>query len=396
MASSVGDFKIAGLAAGFTLGFGFLTVWKAIKQTTAIKRPHRSPYVYLVWGEILANLCIGIVGWLFLEGIIPLGVPVLFSLLFFWVFEIQLLMQIIINRIFVVAEKQDTVIKVKWITAATITAINITVFCIWIPAHLDPPVNQTYVLINKYWDRTSKVLICIVDAALNIWFLRIVKQRLVRYHGLKKYAPLVRFNARLMVVSVSMDVLLIGLMSLKNQLVYVQFHPVTYMVKLNIEMTMAGLITKIARRPGRADHDNNHDNEMVAPYPSSHPRHHHQLSKALSPLDEVEQNEQAEDNANYIRKKTTIHIVTQMENSKYKREKQKLPRTRQVAAAGETQMQKPVPLLKFPQLANNSNNNTLEDDLLALPLRRQNQNGNNGALHGKVVWGEEKVQNGQR
>src|SRR4051812_19511765 len=41
--------------------------------------------------------------------------------------------------------------------------------------------------------------------------------------------------------------MLIGLMSLKNQVVYVQFHPVAYMVKLNIEMSMARLITKLAR-----------------------------------------------------------------------------------------------------------------------------------------------------
>lgn len=36
-------------------------------------------------------------------------------------------------------------------------------------------------------------------------------------------------------------------MSLKNQVVFVQFHPVAYMVKLNIEMSMASLITKLAR-----------------------------------------------------------------------------------------------------------------------------------------------------
>lgn len=41
--------------------------------------------------------------------------------------------------------------------------------------------------------------------------------------------------------------MLIGLMSLRNQVVYIQFHPVAYMVKLNIEMSMAGLITKLAR-----------------------------------------------------------------------------------------------------------------------------------------------------
>jgi hypothetical protein len=42
--------------------------------------------------------------------------------------------------------------------------------------------------------------------------------------------------------------MLIGLMSLPNPVVYIQFHPVAYMVKLNIEMSMAKLITRLARR----------------------------------------------------------------------------------------------------------------------------------------------------
>jgi hypothetical protein len=43
-----------------------------------------------------------------------------------------------------------------------------------------------------------------------------------------------------------LKVMLIGLMFLPNGMVYTQFHPVAYMVKLNIEMTMASLIKKIA------------------------------------------------------------------------------------------------------------------------------------------------------
>jgi len=39
-------------------------------------------------------------------------------------------------------------------------------------------------------------------------------------------------------------------MWLPNQLVYIQFHPVVYMVKLNIEMAMANLITVLARGEG--------------------------------------------------------------------------------------------------------------------------------------------------
>jgi hypothetical protein len=42
--------------------------------------------------------------------------------------------------------------------------------------------------------------------------------------------------------------MLIGLMWLPNQSVFIQFHPVTYMVKLNIEMSMAKLITRLASR----------------------------------------------------------------------------------------------------------------------------------------------------
>lgn len=68
MASNVGDFKLASTAAGFTLGFGFLVVWNAIVQTRAVRSPLRSVYVYMVWGEIAANLMIGIIGWLFLDG----------------------------------------------------------------------------------------------------------------------------------------------------------------------------------------------------------------------------------------------------------------------------------------------------------------------------------------
>lgn len=48
------------------------------------------------------------------------------------------------------------------------------------------------------------------------------------------------------------QVLLIGLMSLPNQEVFILFHPVVYLSKLNIEMTMASLIVKLARN-GRAD-----------------------------------------------------------------------------------------------------------------------------------------------
>ena len=67
MSASVEDFQLAAVAAGFTIGFGFLTVWEAIQQTRRNRNPLRSVYIYMLWGEILVNVCIGVVGWLFLN-----------------------------------------------------------------------------------------------------------------------------------------------------------------------------------------------------------------------------------------------------------------------------------------------------------------------------------------
>jgi hypothetical protein len=101
----------------------------------------------------------------------------------------------------------------------------------------------------------------IVDAYLNIYFIRTVKANLVS-NGLQKYNKLVRFNQGMIVISLLMDIVILGTMSLPNGLVYVisfrtrssltelrsyaMFHPLAYLVKLNIEMSMARLIKKIA------------------------------------------------------------------------------------------------------------------------------------------------------
>ncbi|KAK8044007.1 hypothetical protein PG993_004031 [Apiospora rasikravindrae] len=243
------DYQVASLAAGFSLGFGILTVWEASKQTMRNKNPLRSAYIWMLWGEIAANLVLAILAYLYLDGTLTPGVPLFFMILLCWVFEIQLLMQIIVNRIAVISESPQVVSYIRWGTVAIITSINIAVFVVFIPAHLEKPPTEAFIEVNKYWDKISKFLICFMDAGLNWYFLRIVKQRLVKYYGLNKYAPLVAFNAKLMVLSVGMDVLLIGLMFLPNQVVFIQFHPVTYIVKLNIEMAMANLIRKLAQTP---------------------------------------------------------------------------------------------------------------------------------------------------
>lgn len=52
-------------------------------------------------------------------------------------------MQIIINRVTIVMSNKQKGNRIKWGTALLVTLINISVFCIWVPAKLE--VNDTSV-----------------------------------------------------------------------------------------------------------------------------------------------------------------------------------------------------------------------------------------------------------
>jgi hypothetical protein len=73
---TVNDLQIASLALGFTVGFGFLTTWTAIRQTADIHRRYgysrlNSPYIWMIWLEILVCLIFAVICWLHLNHIIP-------------------------------------------------------------------------------------------------------------------------------------------------------------------------------------------------------------------------------------------------------------------------------------------------------------------------------------
>ncbi|OCK77459.1 hypothetical protein K432DRAFT_358577 [Lepidopterella palustris CBS 459.81] len=238
------DTKVSCIAFGFTLGFGYLTAWDAWKMTAKHRKPLRSMFIWMVWGELVVNLAIAIIAWLFLEGIIKPTFPTFFFILCLWVIEIQFILQIIVNRVAIITLRDSKVEYIRWGIFAIITMIQISVFCIWIPAHL--AVSKTYIDVNNIWDKITKVIILFVDCGLNYYFIIQIKRRLVR-NGLQKYNHLVRFNTRIIIVSIGMDLLIIGTMFLKNGVVFMQFHPVAYTVKLKIELSMTNLITKIAQ-----------------------------------------------------------------------------------------------------------------------------------------------------
>lgn len=65
-------------------------------------------------------------------------------------------MQIIINRIALLVRDQHRIRRLKWIVALLLGLINISVFCIWIPARLQ--ISKRIIFINEVWDRIEKVL----------------------------------------------------------------------------------------------------------------------------------------------------------------------------------------------------------------------------------------------
>jgi hypothetical protein len=139
-----------------------------------------------------------------------------FAKVFWWCIQVQLLLQIIINRIRVIVPDRKRSRNIMILTATFVTAINISVFFIWIPARLQ--ISHKYHTINEYWDRIEKCLYLLVDALLNWYFLKTVKSNLIS-NGLTKYNKLVRFNQRIVMVSLLMDVMIIGAMSIPNSFV---------------------------------------------------------------------------------------------------------------------------------------------------------------------------------
>ncbi|KAM0352472.1 hypothetical protein ACHAPU_002140 [Fusarium lateritium] len=251
------DMNFASIIWGLSLGVTVFNCGKAARQTmsTIKRRNNLTMYTTFIWMEIISSSVLGIIVWLYLRGSIKPSFQYFFSIIVFWSVQVQCLIQIIINRVslLMVVRRNGTILK--WTCFGILLAINISVFCVWIPARLQ--ISETFIHVNNVWDRLEKVLFAIMDAVLNFYFIWVVKKRLVA-NGLQKYTRLYHMNMFLVGISIALDILLIGMMSLPNSFVYVQFHPLVYLCKLHIEMNMADLIGKVVKA-GNNQGDGAHD-----------------------------------------------------------------------------------------------------------------------------------------
>ncbi|KAF2687245.1 hypothetical protein K458DRAFT_295981 [Lentithecium fluviatile CBS 122367] len=260
MGSRESRMDVPTICFGFTLGFMVLTASKVGKQSISIYKRTRSIwsiYLFMIWAELVVSLAWAISAWLFLRGDIKGSFWFFFYIATLWTIQTQCLIQIIANRVALVMvnKQRSRLLKISLLIAVGL--INISVYVVWIPARLE--ISERWVRLNEIWDRCEKVIYLLVDLGLNCYFLYLVRSKLIS-RGLTKYTPLFRFNAGIVVISIAMDGLIIAMMSLPNDLVYTQFHSLAYIVKLNIELNMADLISKVVRRQDRTDKANSSSN----------------------------------------------------------------------------------------------------------------------------------------
>jgi hypothetical protein len=131
-----------------------------------------------------------------------------------WAIQTQLLPQIIANRLSLIMTSKRRARKLKWALFVTIAAINIAVCYIWTTAQV-PSATPHQIHVNHLFEKAEKTFFLVVDLTLNLYFLYLVRFRLIA-DGLGKYWMLFNFNAGIVVISTSMDALLLGFLSLPD------------------------------------------------------------------------------------------------------------------------------------------------------------------------------------
>jgi hypothetical protein len=138
------DLVVAGIAFALANLFGLTAAFIAVRHTKASRQPWRSTYIWMIWLELAASVALSVICLLYLLRIIQPSFYFFMGVLICWVVQIQLLPQIIINRIRIILQDRKRGKRLVAGTAAAITLINISVFCIWIPSRLQ--ISERYVL----------------------------------------------------------------------------------------------------------------------------------------------------------------------------------------------------------------------------------------------------------
>lgn len=97
---------------------------------------------------------------------------------------------------------------------SAICGVNAAVYVIWTRAHLEGA-TPDQIRLNDAFEKAEKAFFLVVDLGLNLYFLYMVRFRLIAL-GLNKYWLLFKFNAAIVGLCTTMDACLLGMLSLTN------------------------------------------------------------------------------------------------------------------------------------------------------------------------------------
>lgn len=95
-----------------------------------------------------------------------------------------------------------------------ISAVNISTASFWNPGQM-PDATPKQVQLMKDIERAEKIFFLLLDLGLSLMFLYLVRYRLIA-GGLDKYWHLFYFNIGAVILSTTMDALLVGMLNLPS------------------------------------------------------------------------------------------------------------------------------------------------------------------------------------
>lgn len=239
--------EVVTMMLGFFIASALFAGLKATRQTYWIlqRLKGRPPtYIIMVWVSWSCGVTQSSINYAYLRGRIEPSFWLFFFQVLIWYTQIQLLMLIMVNRVSLIMYNPIAERRLKLGVLVIITLLNMGVMLAWIPAQLQ--INDGFIAANRIYHWIEKSIFTIVDASLNCLFIYLVRTKLVN-PGLTRYRHLYRFNVAMVIVSISLDITVIGMVATGYPEIFVGFRALSAMLKLHIEITIADFIAKILK-----------------------------------------------------------------------------------------------------------------------------------------------------
>lgn len=132
-----------------------------------------------------------------------------------WAIQLQCVLQVIANRLsFLVLDRRRSK-AIKLGVLFIVAFITVAGGCTWIMASMR--LSSFLVDFSHVFDRANKGLFAATDLALNAAFLYLLWRQLIAA-GLAKYWSIFRYNGCCIVLSISLDIILIGVESASSKI----------------------------------------------------------------------------------------------------------------------------------------------------------------------------------